>query len=88
VRFCETECTRSIESFAPATPILFAEFDSSLSRAGLIWSVRTIGSEVARGDSAVNIASLKFGVDSSNQNLTSEVHRDDNRRDRHVESGH
>lgn len=88
MRFCETECTRSIESFAPATPILVAEFDSSLSRAGLIWSVRTIGSEIARGVSAVNIASLEFGVDSSNQNSTYVVHRDDTRRDRHVESGH
>ena len=36
VRFRETEFTRSIESFAPATPILVAEFDSSLSGAGLI----------------------------------------------------
>ena len=69
VRFRETEFTRTIESFAPATPILVAEFDSSLSGAGLIWSVRTDGAEVARGVSAVNLDFLEFGVDSSNQNL-------------------
>jgi hypothetical protein len=38
VRFHETKFTRTIESFAPATPILVAEFDSSLSGAGLVWS--------------------------------------------------
>lgn len=69
VRFRETEFTRTIESFAPATPILVAEFDSSLSGAGLIWSVRTNGAEVVRGVSAVNLAFLGFGTDSSNQNL-------------------
>jgi hypothetical protein len=69
VRFKETEFTRTIESFAPTTPILVAEFDSSLSGAGLIWSVRTDGAEVVRGVSAVNLAFLEFGVDSSNQNL-------------------
>jgi hypothetical protein len=37
VRFRETEFTRTIESFAAGTPILVAEFDSSLSGAGLIW---------------------------------------------------
>jgi hypothetical protein len=69
VRFKETEFTRTIESFAPATPILVAEFDSSLSGAGLIWFVRTDGAEVVRGVSAVNLAFLGFGTDSSNQNL-------------------
>jgi hypothetical protein len=69
VRFKETEFTRSIESFAPATPILVADFDSSLSGAGLIWFIRANGAEVAMGVSAVNLASLDFGVDSSNQNL-------------------
>jgi hypothetical protein len=69
VRFREKEFTRTIESFAPATPILVVEFDSSLSGAGLIWSVRTDGAEVVRGVSAVNLAFLEFGVDSSNQNL-------------------
>jgi hypothetical protein len=69
VRFKETEFTRTIESFAPATPILVAEFYSSLSGAGLIWFIRANGAEVAMGVSAVNLASLDFGVDSSNQNL-------------------
>jgi hypothetical protein len=69
VRFREKEFTRTIESFAPATPILVAEFDSSLSGAGLIWSVRTNGTEVVRGVSAVNLDFLGFGTDSSNQNL-------------------
>ena len=69
VRFRETEFTRSIESLAPATPVLVAEFDSSLSGTGLIWSVRTKGSEVVRGVSAVDLSFLEFGVDSSNQNL-------------------
>jgi hypothetical protein len=64
-----TEFTRSIESLAPATPVLVAEFDSSLSGTGLIWSVRTKGSEVVRGVSAVDLSFLEFGVDSSNQNL-------------------
>jgi hypothetical protein len=40
VRFKEAEFTRTVESFAPTTPILEAEFDLSLSGAGLIWSVR------------------------------------------------
>jgi hypothetical protein len=52
VRFKEKEYTRTFESFAPATPILVAELDSSLSGAGLIWSVRTNGNEVVRGVSA------------------------------------
>jgi hypothetical protein len=69
VRFKETEFTRTIESFAPATPILVAEFDSSLSGAGVIWSVRTNGAEVLRGVSAVQLTSLGFGTDSANQNL-------------------
>lgn len=69
VRFKETEFTRSIVSFAPATPVLVAEFDSSLSGAGLIWYTRTDGVEVARGVSAVDLSFLGFGVDSSNQNL-------------------
>jgi hypothetical protein len=69
VRFREKEFTRTIESFAPATPILVAEFDSSLSGAGHIWSVRTNGTEVVRGVSAVNLDFLGSGTDSSNQNL-------------------
>ena len=69
VRFRETEFTREIISFVPTTPILVAEFDSSLSGAGIIWSVRTDGAEVVRGVSAVDLSFLGFGVDSSNQNL-------------------
>ena len=53
VRFRETEFERSIESFAPATPKLVAELDSSLSVAGLIWSVRTNGAELERGVKAI-----------------------------------
>ena len=70
VRFRETEFTRSIDSFAPATPILIAEFDASLSGAGLIWAVRSNGAEVVRGVSAVDLSFLGFGVDSSYQNLS------------------
>ena len=70
VRFRETEFTRSIDSFAPATPILVAEFDASLSGAGLIWAVRSNGAEVVRGVSAVDLSFLGFGVDSSYQNLS------------------
>jgi hypothetical protein len=69
VRFRKKEFTRTLESFAPATPILVAEFDSSLSGAGFIWSVRTNGTEVVRGVGAVNLDFLGFGTDSSNQNL-------------------
>jgi hypothetical protein len=69
VRLKEAEFTRTIESFAPATLILVAEFDSSLSGAGLIWSVRMNGFEFARGVSAVNLAFLGFGTDSTTQNL-------------------
>jgi hypothetical protein len=43
VRFKDTEFTRAVESYAPVIPIQVAEFDSSLSGAGLIWSVRTDG---------------------------------------------
>ena len=70
VRYRETEFTRTIESFAPTTPILVAEFDASLIGAGLIWSVRDNGAEVIRGVGAVDLTSLGFGVDSSYQNLS------------------
>lgn len=69
VRFKETEFTRTIQSFAPSTPVLVAEFDSSLSGTGVIWFVRENGAEVMRGVSAVNLMLLDFGFDSSNQNL-------------------
>ena len=69
VRHRETEFTRSIESFAPKTPAIIAEFDASLSGAGLIWYARTGGTEVARGVGAVDLTFLGFGDDSSYQNL-------------------
>lgn len=69
VRHRETEFTRAISSFAPKTPIITAEFDASLSGAGLIWYVRTGGTEVARGVGAVSLLFLGFGDDSSYQNL-------------------
>jgi hypothetical protein len=56
-------------SFAASTSTIVAEFDSSLSGAGLIWYDREHGTEVALGVSAVNLEFLAFGVDSSNQNL-------------------
>lgn len=67
VRFRETEFTRSIESFAPATPVLVAEFDSSLSGAGVIWFARNNGAEKVLGVSAIDLTFLGFGIDSSNQ---------------------
>lgn len=69
VRFRETEFTRTIESFSQSTPVLIAEFDSSLSGAGVIWYARDDGAEVAVGVSAVDLTFLQFGEDSSFQNL-------------------
>ena len=37
VRYRETEFTRTLESFTHTTPVVIAEFDASLSGAGLIW---------------------------------------------------
>jgi ribonuclease HI len=51
------------------TPLLVAEFDSSLSGSGVIWYARDSGTEVVLGVSAVCLGFLGFGVDSSNQNL-------------------
>ena len=69
VRHRETEFTRSIESFAPETPTVVAEFDSSLSGAGLIWYSRDGDAEVAMGVGAADLLFLGFGEDSSFQNL-------------------
>ena len=69
VRYRETEFTRTIESFAPATPVIVAEFDASLKGAGLIWFARGGGTEVALGVCAVDLSFLEFGDDSSYQNL-------------------
>ena len=69
VRYRETEFTRTIESFAPTTPVIVAEFDASLKGAGLIWFARGGGTEVALGVCAVDLSFLEFGDDSSYQNL-------------------
>ena len=69
VRFRETEFTRTLESFSNSTPTLIAEFDSSLTGAGVIWYARDNGTEVAVGVSAVDLTFLEFGEDSSFQNL-------------------
>lgn len=70
VRHRETEFTRTIASFAPETPIIVVEFDSSLSGAGLIWYSRDGGAEVAVGVGAADLLFLGFGEDSSYQNST------------------
>lgn len=63
------EFTRTIESFAPTTPVIAAEFDASLKGAGLIWFAREGGTEVALGVCAVDLSFLEFGDDPSYQNL-------------------
>ena len=70
VRHREEEFTRSIASFAPETPTVVAEFDSSLSGAGLIWYIRESDAEVAVGVGAADLSFLDFGIDSSFQNLS------------------
>ena len=70
VRHRETEFTRAIASFAPETPTVVVEFDSSLSGAGLIWYSRDGGAEVAVGVGAADLLYLGFGDDSSFQNLS------------------
>jgi hypothetical protein len=70
VRQREAEFTRTIESFVPTTPVLIAEFDASLSGAGLIWYGVDNGAEVAMGVCAVDLTFLQFGTDSSFQNLS------------------
>jgi hypothetical protein len=69
VRYQETRFTRTLESFAPSFPAMVAEFDASLSGAGLIWSHRNNGTEAVVGVIAVDISFLQFGTDSSYQNL-------------------
>ena len=69
VRHRETEFTRSIASFASETPAQVAEFDSSLSGAGLIWYSRDGDAEVALGVGAADLLFLGFGEDSSFQYL-------------------
>ena len=55
IRYQEFRFTRTIESFSPALPLTIAEFDASLSGAGLIWYQRTNGAEVAMGVCAVEL---------------------------------
>lgn len=54
----------------PTVPAIIAEFDASLSGAGIIWYAVDNGAEVARGVSAVDLTFLGFGTDSSFQNLS------------------
>ena len=70
VRYQESRFTRTLESFAPSIPATVAEFDASLTGAGMIWYHRENGAEVARGVSAIDITFLEFGTDSSFQNLS------------------
>ena len=65
----ESRFTRTLSSFVPTTPTITAEFDASLSGAGLIWYETVNGFEVARGVCAVDITHLGFDTDSSFQNL-------------------
>ena len=69
VRYQETRFTRTLESFAPAVPLIIVEFDASLSGAGLIWYQVVEGREVVRGVSAIDLTGLGFQSDSSFQNL-------------------
>jgi hypothetical protein len=69
VRYDETTFTRTLDSFAPSAPSVIAEFDSSLSGAGVIWYQTSNGAEVAAGVCAVSLAFLGFKDDSSYQNL-------------------
>jgi hypothetical protein len=69
VRYDETTFTRTLDSFAPSAPSVIAEFDSSLSGAGVIWHQTSNGAEVAAGVCAVSLAFLGFKDDSSYQNL-------------------
>lgn len=69
VRYQEKEFTRTLGSFAPSTPVIIAEFDASLSGAGLIWFLRNHDAEVAVGVCAVDLTFLNFQDESSYQNL-------------------
>jgi hypothetical protein len=60
----------TIESFVPTVPAVIAEFDASLSGAGLIWYTVENGAEVDKGVCAVDLTFLEFGTDSSFQNLS------------------
>lgn len=70
IRYQESRFTRTLKSFSLALPLTVAEFDASLSGAGLIWFQRTNGAEVAMGVCAVDLSFLNFWIDSSFQNLS------------------
>ena len=69
VRHDEAQFTRRLESFSLQSSNIIAEFDSSLSGAGLLWYDRSNGTEVIRGVCAVDLTFLNFGDDSAYQNL-------------------
>lgn len=69
VRYDEVQFTRTLDSFSLPTSPIVAEFDSSLSGAGLIWYNRSEGTEVEVGVCAVDLSFLAFGEDSAFQNL-------------------
>lgn len=62
--------TQTLDSFNPSTPPIKAEFDASLSGAGLIWYERSDDSEVAREVCAMDLTFLQFNSGSSYQNLS------------------
>lgn len=70
VRYRENDFTRTLESFAPTASSVVAEFDASLTGAGVVWYSTLNGAEVAGGVAAVDLSFLNFGVDSSYQNLS------------------
>ena len=70
VHYQESRFTRTLESFYTVTPITVAEFDASLIGAGVIWYKRDNNAEEVVGVCAVEFSFLKFGVDSSFQNLS------------------
>ena len=69
VHFDERRFTRTLQSFSDAPPTYVIEFDASLSGAGIIWFKRAGGTEECLGGSAVDLRALKFGDDSSYQNV-------------------
>ena len=69
VRHDEVQFTRRLDSFSLPVATIVAEFDSSLSGAGLLWYDRSDGTEVLRGVSAVDLRFQEFRDDSSYENL-------------------
>ena len=69
MRSQETRFTRTLSSFTPTSPASVAEFDASLTGAGIIWFDTVNGYEVAKGVCAVDLSHMGFSTDSSFQNL-------------------